>query len=95
MTDAEAAASIVSDRIARDRRLSYEDLVTACDEVANEDVVLATGTAVVLGTSTFWDDRPGGPVRRLIDVWIPKGVVSRSIAQDDFIKAPDGSFVGE
>lgn len=47
-------------------------------------------------TSVFWDDRDGGPLRVMVDVseLRPRRVVG-SIASDDFIRAADGSFVGE
>jgi hypothetical protein len=31
----------------------------------------------------------------MVDVWDPSKHISQSIVADDFIRAPDGSFVGE
>jgi len=44
----------------------------------------------------LWDDRERTNLRVIVDVWDPaKRVSIGSIASDDFIVAPDGSFVGE
>ena len=50
----------------------------------------------MLETQVFWDDREKTNLRVVVDVWDPaKRVSLGSIAKDDFIRAPDGSFVGE
>jgi hypothetical protein len=45
--------------------------------------------------NVFWDEGEGGALRVMVDVCEPKPGVMRSIASDDFIRASDGSFVGE
>lgn len=46
-------------------------------------------------TYVFWDSGEDGPLRVMVDVCEPRRGVVSSIASDDFIRAPDGSFVGE
>ena len=46
-------------------------------------------------TYVFWDSDEGGPLRVMVDICEPKRGVVPSIASDDFIRAPDGSFIGE
>jgi hypothetical protein len=54
------------------------------------------GKSLVLETQVFWDDREQRNLRVLVDVWDPaKRVSFGSIASRDFIRAPDGRFVGE
>jgi len=45
-------------------------------------------------TQVFWDDRERQDLRVMVDVWDPSKRLSRSIAKADFIRAPEGSFVG-
>jgi len=50
----------------------------------------------MLETQVFWDDREKTNLRVMVDAWDPARRISiGSIAKDDFIRAPDGSFVGE
>ena len=52
---------------------------------------------LVLETQVYWDDeRERRNLRVIVDIWdAGKRVSIGSIAKDDFIVAPDGSFVGE
>jgi hypothetical protein len=58
-------------------------------------MVTAAGKPLMLETQVFWDDREKTNLRVMVDVWDPAKRVSIGIAKDDFIRAPDGSFVGE
>jgi hypothetical protein len=53
------------------------------------------GGSFVGEVNVFWDDRKGGNLRVIVDAWIRGFVMGRTLAKDDFILAPDGSFVGE
>jgi len=55
----------------------------------------ADGKTLVLEAQVFWDDGKRRNPRAIVDVWDPLQRMSRSIAKDDFIRAPDGSFVDE
>jgi hypothetical protein len=59
-------------------------------------MLTAARKPLMLETQVFWDDREKTNLRVIVDVWDPaKRVSIGSIAKDDFIRAPDGSFVGE
>ena len=53
------------------------------------------GTSPVLETQVVWDDSAEENVRLLVDVFDPATCFSSGVARGDFIRAPDGSFVGE
>ena len=53
------------------------------------------GTSLVLETLVVWDDSAEENVRLLVDVFDPAARFSSGVARGDFIRAPDGSFVGE
>jgi hypothetical protein len=46
-------------------------------------------------TQVFWDSGEPGALRVIVDVCEPSPGIVRSIASEDFIRAHDGSFVGE
>jgi hypothetical protein len=90
----EAAAWVVSE-IERLRSLSYGDLRALESQREHRPMETADGRTLGLETQVFWDDRQRQTFRVMVDVWDPSKRISRSIAKDDFIRAPDGSFVGE
>jgi hypothetical protein len=96
ITYAQEAAKWVSAEIERLRTLSYDDLVRRVDQTEHRTMESADGKPLILETQVFWDDREQRNVRVIVDVWDPaKRVSFGSIAKDDFIRAPDGSFLGE
>jgi hypothetical protein len=90
----EAATWVVSE-IERLRSLSYGDLRALESQREHRPMETADGSTLGLETQVFWDDRQRQNLRVMVDVWDPSKRISRSIAKDDFIRAPDGSFVGE
>jgi len=94
--DAPEAAEWVARQIERLRGLSFDDLESLESEPEHRPMFTAAGTPLMLETQVFWDDREKTNLRVVVDVWDPaKRVSLGSIAKDDFIRAPDGSFVGE
>jgi hypothetical protein len=94
--DAPEAAEWVAREIERLRSLSFGDLATRESQPEHRTKLTAAGTPLMLETQVFWDDREKTNLRVIVDVWDPaKRVSIGSIAKDDFIRAPDGSFVGE
>ena len=85
----------VSEQIDRLRALSYDDLLEQLDEPEHYTIRSRTGRELMGETQVFWDSREDGDLRVLVDVCEPKPGVVSSIVSDDFIRAPDGSFVGE
>jgi hypothetical protein len=90
------AAAWVATEIERLRNLSYDDLLLLRNEPEHRPMKTTDGTTLGLETQVIWDDhRDRRNLRVLVDVWDPSKRISRSIVKDDFIRAPDGSFVGE
>jgi hypothetical protein len=93
------AAQCVAEEIGRLRALSYEELLRYEDHALHCEMLSAAGDVLIRETQVFSDSGgKGGDLRVLVDVWNPEGGrwgVVGSIAKDDFIKAPDGSFVDE
>ena len=89
------AAAWVTTEIERLRNLSYDELVALEGQSEHRPIEAADGKTLGLETQVFWDDRERTNLRVMVDVWDPSKRISRSIVKDDFIRAPDGSFVGE
>jgi hypothetical protein len=91
----ERAATWVAAEIARLRSLTYDDLLAL--QGLSEHQSMETDDRKTLGmeSQVVFDDREQRNLRVLVDAWDASRLFSRSIARADFIKAPDGSFVGE
>ncbi len=76
------------------RERSYADLVTRIGQSEHFEVTGPSGVRYQLEIQAVWDSRTGGDVRVLgsIDDGGWRAFVPPT---DSFIKAPDGSFVGE
>ena len=81
--------------IERWREVPYDDLVRHVGEALHVNVQDKEGKVWIRETQLFWDDRKRRNIRVMVDVWDPGRRVSRSTAIDDFLRAPNGSFVGE
>lgn len=89
------AAPWVAAEIERLRALSYDALVALVNREEHRAMETVDGKALVLETHVFWDDRERRNLRVIVDVWDLSKIISRPIVNDDFIRAPDGTFVGE
>jgi hypothetical protein len=89
------AAAWVETEIERLRDITYQDLLALEGQREHRPMETADGKTLGLETQIFWDDRERRNLRVMVDVWDPSKRTSRSIVKDDFIRAPDGSFVGE
>ena len=89
------AAAWVATEIERLQRLSYDDLQALEGQRKHLPMETADGKTLGMETQIFWDNRERQNLRVVVDVWDPSKRISRSIVKDDFIRAPDGSFVGE
>jgi hypothetical protein len=93
--DEQEAAAWVATEIERVRSLSDDDLLALESQAEHRTMETSDGRMLGLETQIFWDDRQRQNLRVMVDVWDPSKRISGSIANDDFIRAPDGSFVGE
>lgn len=88
------AKTILADHLRVYRRRSYVELLPLLRGPETSEFASTGGETYQLEFQAFWDDRKGGNLRVIgsIDdggfrVFVP--------LSDDFIVAPDGSFVGE
>jgi hypothetical protein len=70
------------------------------DHALHCEMLSAGGEVLIRETQVFSDSGgKGGDLRVMVDVWNPEGGgrlgIVGSLAKDGFIKAPDGTFVGE
>jgi hypothetical protein len=94
--DAGEAAEWVAREIERLRGLSFEELETLEGRPEHRSMLTAAGKPLMLERQVFWDDDEKTNLRVMVDAWdSAKRISIGSIAKDDFIRAPDGSFVGE
>jgi hypothetical protein len=90
------AAAWVAGEIERLRALSYGCLVRLEGRPEHRALEASDKTPLVLESQVLWDDRERRNLRIMVDVWDPsRRLTTRSVARDDFVRAPDGSFVGE
>lgn len=92
--DKAEAARVLATELAEVRKSSYEKLVSLVDTKRTVEVVAPSGTRYYLDVLVSWDGERGGNVRVMGSI-DDGGMRAFVPLTDDFIKAPDGSFVGE
>ena len=92
--DQAIAAEILHDEVVRLRGLQYEVLVARIGHPESLRRLGQDSREYEIESNVFWDSRKGGDVRVIvaIDDGGPSFIAPTT---EDFIKAPDGSFVGE
>ena len=92
--DLEEARAVLRVELARYRGYTRAQLERLLSEQDIKEARGASGTIYQVEIEAVWDDRVGGSIRVLghID---DGGVRALMPLTDDFIVAPDGSFVGE
>ena len=76
------------------RHRKYEELVMLLGKPEVIQLQGASGATYQVEVEVHWDDRPGGAVRVLGSI-DDGGWRAFKLLCDDFIVAPDGTFVGE
>ena len=89
----EIGRSIATSKLNELRKLSFDALKKQIGEIAC-DVVSGPDGEYQMETQAFWDGKPGGNIRVMVGIDGP-GISSLNFHMEDFIIAPDGSFVGE
>lgn len=101
--------SVLADHLAKFRVRTYDDLAREIEHTGREHDCLAhfegtaeDGTPYQIELNVFWDDQPKGNIRVAGDITVEPQKrllgflpIFRPNLNDDFIIAPDGSFVGE
>lgn len=98
--DEAEARTWVAAEIARLRSMSYSELLAQpLDAPAHHVFTSRTGSSLMGESVVFRDNseegREGNPLVAIVSVDEPRPGVVTPIAQDSFIRRPDGSFVGE
>jgi hypothetical protein len=89
------ARRLLIEWIERLRVTSYQDLRDRYREVDVHDVVGRDRARYQIETDAFRDSRQGANLRVMATVWPTESSSRFKPFSDDFIKAPDGTFVGE
>lgn len=89
------ATQILTTELGKFRHRPYVDLVAMVDSPKRTiEVVGTSGTRYYLDVLVYWDSEPDANVR-VIGAIDDGGLRAFVPLSDSFIKAPDGSFVGE
>lgn len=89
------ATQVLTTELAKFRSRPYKDLVAMVDAPKRTlEIDGSSGSRYYVDVLIYWDGEPGGNVRVMgtIDDGGARAFVPLS---EDFIKAPDGSFIGE
>ena len=93
--DKQEARIVLCEQLAKLRQKIYRDLVSMIeDEFATNEVEGPSGVKYQIEIQVWWDATSGGDVRvhGLVD---DGGIRAFSPLSEDFIMAPDGTFVDE
>jgi hypothetical protein len=93
--DEHEAREILSRQIENARSRNYEDLIRLILEPVTHEVMGASGTWYQVEWNAVWDDKRTRHLRVLINIDDGTQEWTRRPLGEDFIMAPDGSFVGE
>lgn len=93
----EEASAWVGAEVARLRALDYAELHRHEGHALHCEMLSESGEVLIRETQVHWDDKKRQTLRVIVDVWHPKrrGLVIGSLASEDFIRSPDGSFIDE
>lgn len=93
--DITEARSILGQEVEQLRRATYDELVgRLLDKTETYERRGGSGTHYQVELQAFWDDRPDKNLRVTASVDDGSARAFRPLSAD-FIRAPDGSFVGE
>jgi len=89
------AKKVLADKLSEYRNLSYEQLVSKVDQRSDRfELPGSSGVMYQVVIRVVWDDKQGEDIRVLGSI-DDSGWRSFFPLGDDFIVAPDGTFVGE
>lgn len=93
--DKEEAGLVLAQHLSGYRAIAYADLAGRIGTTETAEIEAPSGAAYQLEFQFFWDSKPNGDVRVLGA--ISDGGLRTFInpLSDDFIMAPDGTFVDE
>ena len=89
------AKSLLENELSRYRKLSYAELLSLLDEPKTFERISQSGTIYQIEMEVFFDDHSKRDTLRVSGAIDDGGWRAFSPLCDDFLIAPDGSFVGE
>ena len=92
--DLDEAGSLLARLLSTYRAKPYQELAGLVDSLRVEEVRAASGTVYQVEIQFVWDSKAGGDVRVMGSI-DDGGLRAFRPLSDDFIVAPDGTFVGE
>ncbi|HET9411072.1 MAG TPA: hypothetical protein VFO75_04220, partial [Candidatus Dormibacteraeota bacterium] len=92
--DEKEARPLLKTRVSQLRAMSYHDLRALLDKETVIEVEASTGRRYTIETSVFWDGAKDRDLRVIVSI-DDGGWRAYAPMTDDFIMAPDGSFVDE
>jgi len=92
--DNDEARGILTGCLAAYRALSYEELARRAGTLETDEIEAPSGVTYSLEVQFFWDAKPNGAVRVIGSVDDGGWRTFRPLS-DDFIRAPDGTFLSE
>jgi hypothetical protein len=92
--DKKEAQQLLKARVNQLRAISYHDLLGLLDKETVIEMEGVSGRHYSIETSVFWDGAKDRDLRVIVAI-DDEGWRAYAPMTDDFIMAPDGSFVGE
>jgi hypothetical protein len=92
--DKREATAVLREHLERYRRRQYGELVVLIGKPQVFECRGASGATYQIEVGVHWDHQPGGALRVLASI-DDGGWRALKPLTDDFIVAPDGTFVGE
>lgn len=89
------AKAMLENELSRYRKRSYQELLSSLDQPETFERVGPSGTIYQIEMEIFFDDRSKRSVLRVSGSIDDGGWQAFSPLCDDFLIAPDGSFLGE
>ena len=89
------AKSLLENELSRYRKRSYAELLSLLDQPETFERVSQSGTVYQIEIEVFFDDDSQRSTLRVSGTIDDGGLRAFSPLCDDFLIAPDGSFVGE
>lgn len=93
--DKQEARSLLTEQLGLCRARSYADLAAMIGQAVCIEVTGPTGKCYQIEFSVLWDGKPGEEVRVIASIDDGSFRAAFSPLSDGFIKAPDGTFIGE
>ncbi len=92
----EEASKILQEQVSRMRNIPYSELKHLVTNrlIQTPDINGPSGVKYYLEIEAFWDGLPDGNIRLIVSI-DDAGTRAYHPLTQDFIKAPDDSFVGE